>query len=257
VSKHSKYVSHREQKIKQVSKNTLYDLQKNIRWGNCIAMGRHSGSRNSDFEQTRKALLSAVRGKLRANGGLKTNFQDLAFTAGVSTTTLRHYFGSRQGLVKAILEHDLSEGAPYLLSAATQGPLTLRESLEEFAMNLRMGFEFGALRSHELGLSEGLGDQLVGPAYLANILEPTIFATESRFSRLIAAGTMPPCDVRIAALSFLSPLLLAVIHQNSLGGVEMRHLDLETFSQEHIERFLKAYSTPLTKSLITPPQPSH
>ena len=199
-------------------------------------MGRHSGSRNSDFEQTRKALLSAVRGRLRADGGLKT---------GVSTTTLRHYFGSRQGLVKAILEHDLSEGAPHLLAAATQGPLTLRESLEDFAMSLRMGFEFGVLRSHELGLSEGLGDQMVGPAYLNNVLEPTILATESRLSRLIAAGAMPPCDVRIAALSFLSPLLLAVMHQRSLGGGEVRHLDLETFSQEHIERFLKAYSTPL------------
>jgi AcrR family transcriptional regulator len=215
-------------------------------WVNCTAMGRHSGSRNSDFEQTRKALLSAVRERLRADGGLKTNFQELAVTAGVSTTTLRHYFGSRQGLVKAILEHDLTEGAPHLLAAATQGPLTLRESIEDFAMNLRLGFEFGVLRSHELGLSEGLGDQMVGPAYLNNVLEPTILATESRFSRLIAVGTMPPCDVRIAALFFLSPLLLAVMHQRSLGGCEVRYLDLETFSREHIERFLKAYSTPLS-----------
>ena len=208
-------------------------------------MGRHSGSRNSDFEQTRKTLLSAVRERLRADGGLKTNFQELAATAGVSTTTLRHYFGSRQGLVKAILEHDLTEGAPYLLATATQGPLTLRESLEDFAMNLRVGFEFGVLRSHELGLSEGLGDQLVGPAYLNNVLEPTILATESRFSRLIAVGAMPPCDVRIAALTFLSPLLLAAMHQRALGGCELRRLDMEAFSQEHIERFLKAYNTPL------------
>lgn len=206
-------------------------------------MGRHAGSRNSDFVQTRQALLRAVSTKLRTEKGLRTNFQELAAAAGVSATTMRHYFGSRQGLVRALLENDLATGSPYLLAAATQGPLSLRESIEEFIANLRIGLEMGALEPHLLGLSEGLGDEEVGPAYLDNILEPTIRATEARLSRLIAFGVMPSCDVRVAALELLSPLLMAVLHQKGLGGTKVRPLDLDAFSSEHIERFLKAYGS--------------
>jgi AcrR family transcriptional regulator len=206
-------------------------------------MGRRAGSKNSDFEQARSALLTAVRNKLYSHDGLKTNFQELAKTAGVSTTTLRHYFGSRQGLIRAVLEQDFQDISASLLATATQGPLTLRDSLEEFSRVMRDELLRGGLRSHEIGLGDGLCDKEVGPAYIHNVFEPLVRAMEARFSRLITAKAMGECNTRNAALIFLTPLLLGLLHQHSLGGDTVRPLEFEPFLKEHLDRFIKSYQT--------------
>lgn len=50
--------------------------------------------------------------------------------------------------------------------------------------------------------------------------------------------------LRVAALAYLSPLLVALLHQHDLAGVTCRPLDLEAFLAAHTSRFVRAYGAP-------------
>ena len=118
----------------------------------------------------------------------------------------------------------------------------LRESLPLLLKMILMGLRHGVLDIHAVGLAVGMRDAIVGPAYLQQILEPTLRAVETRLEHHVQSGELQPCDLRIAALSLISPLLLAAIHQNGLGGHAVRALSLDQLCDELASRFIRAYS---------------
>lgn len=191
-------------------------------------MGRRPGSRNADFEATRASLLERIGARLAAEDGLGASLRELAAAAGVSTATLRHYFGDREALVEAYLEHCHRQGARYVAMVATE-PLqedaaaSMRWTLDQ----IRFGLERSPLgRIHAFGLRAGLESPELGPSYLRNLLEPTLRCVEARIERHQARGELQGHDARVLALQLVAPLLLAVLHQRSLFGCEMRPLDL-------------------------------
>jgi len=205
-------------------------------------MGRPRGSKNADFDAAREALLRAARARLIEPGGAGASFRDLAAAAGVSVATLRHYFGSREGLIEAVFAFDHLRGTPYLLEVAT-GPLApLRSSLAWLLARIAEGFRFGKLGEvHALGLAAGLSDRALGPAYVNEILEPTLKAVEARLARHLANGELRSCDLRHAALALIAPALLALLHQGELGGSTCRPLAIDAFLKDHLDGFLRAY----------------
>lgn len=210
-------------------------------------MGRPRGSRNPDFEATRQALILRVLGRLAAPDGAQASFRDLATAAGVSTATLRHYFESRQGVLRAVLAHFHQMGLPYLHRVATEPLLGLRAATRHLIDEVLRGFTHGLTALHELGLSAGMRDAVIGPAYLEQILEPTLRSVEARFERHIALGHMRKTDVRVAAIGLISPLLVAVLHQRSLGGALCRPLDLQHLARLQLDAFLRAYELPVQR----------
>ena len=206
-------------------------------------MGRRAGSRNADYAQTREALLRALKPTLLAPGGAGLSFRELAAAAGVVPTTLRYYFASREGVVIAMLEYLRREGAEFLRMAASRpaGPVeaSLRWFLESTVMAWR---RFSVGGAHALGLSAGLGDGQLGPAYVNELLEPTLQAAEARIARHVAEGELGACDVRHAALELLSPVVLGLLHQDNLLGASCRPLALEPFLEDHLARFLRAHA---------------
>jgi len=207
-------------------------------------MGRPRGSRNPDFEHTRAGLLAAVRKRLDEPDGAHASFRELAAAAGVSAATLRHYFGSREGVIEAALAHSHKLGMPYMLNVAT-GPLgPLRESLRWLLDQFIHGAHTTIVADvHALGLSAGLRDPKLGPAYLNEVLEPSLQAVEARLARHVAQGDLAPCDLRHAAISLIAPVLVATLHQWLLGGKGCRPLDLEAFVRDHLEAFIRAHGS--------------
>ncbi|WP_438008876.1 TetR/AcrR family transcriptional regulator [Sorangium sp. So ce321] len=206
-------------------------------------MGRPAGSRNPDFEATREQLARSALARLMEPGGAGASLRELAAAAGVSVATMRHYFGGREGVVAAALARAHGDGLRYLVEVAT-GPLDpLPRSLGWLLAQVIEGFRRGPLsRLHALGLAAGLGDAALGPAYVNELLEPTLKAAEARLARHVAAGELAPCDLRHAALALLGPLLLALLHQGPLGGRVCRPLDLDAFAATHLDAFLRAFS---------------
>jgi AcrR family transcriptional regulator len=210
-------------------------------------MPRPSGRRNADYDVTRAALLSRLHDALLKADGVRLSFRQMSDAAGVSATTLRHYFQSREQVIAEVLALSHRAGLPYLHAAATQPTEALRPSLTWFLGFVVQGWRAGVSAVHGLGLTEGIGHSALGPAYLREILEPSLQAAETRLARHVAAGELAPCDVRQAAIELIGPLLVALLHQDALGGTRCRPLDIDAFCVEHIERFVRAFAAPASQ----------
>lgn len=204
-------------------------------------MARKTGDRNRDFEKKREQILDALKERLLRDDAPRITMNEMAVVADVSLSTLRHHFGSRSGLYAALLQRYGVIGKRYtdMLSEPPQHPL--RESLAELLRLLLFGLRHGVLDVHAVGLTVGMRDDVVGPAYLREILEPSLQAVETRLSHHVRRGELRPADLRVAALTLISPLLLAAIHQHGLCGQDVRPLSLDALCDELLERFLRAY----------------
>lgn len=208
-------------------------------------MGRRAGSRNLDYDRTRAEIVERLTGHILASGRTSLSFRELASDAGVAPSTLRHYFRDREAVLLGVLErvHDL--GLRHVAEGATAEHGPAPESFRWFLGYLVQGWSRGVGRSHELGLTEGIGDATIGPAYLRMLLEPTLHSAEARIAVHMARGEIGPCDVRVAAMELVAPVVVALLHQQALGGGTVRHLDVQPFLDEHVARFLRAFGPDL------------
>ncbi|MFO1427045.1 MAG: TetR/AcrR family transcriptional regulator [Steroidobacteraceae bacterium] len=223
-------------------------------------MARTAGARNADFEARRSALIAKARERLSLQAGEPPSFRELALAAGVRVATLRHYFGSREQLIKAVFTHYLQAGERHLertRASAAAGSDDLEASLKQFLTRVVQGWNNGFVGSlHRIGLSEGLRNPRTALDYLVDVLEPTLQALEVRLRKDVEAGVIVECDTRHAALMLLSPLLLALLHQNDLGGTRCRPLSLPALIDEHVRVFARAYRvSPPAASGTSQPRP--
>jgi AcrR family transcriptional regulator len=169
------------------------------------------------------------------------SLRELAAAAGVTLPTLAHHFGRREDIIAALLAERGRQGAPYLAEAAMTD-LPFGASIEALvALTLGGLTEGGVAALHVLGLREGLRQGRIGPAYVTAILEPTLVAFEARLALHIARGEMIATDPHHAAIALISPLLIAALHQQELGGAQVRCLDLQALARNHTAAFVRAY----------------
>src|SRR5262245_11058568 len=205
-------------------------------------MGRPAGRRNQDYERARAALGQSARAQVLEPGGAQATRREREQCAGVSVATLRHYCPARESLVEAVLAEIDAEGARYIQAAVNRTASSLEDSLLGFLQGIAVAWKVGAGRAHAFGLTVGLSGPALGKSYVQHLLEPTLRAAEARLARHVADGELPRCDVRHAALELVSPPLLALLHQESLCGVQVRPLDVPGFLAEHVHRFITAHA---------------
>jgi len=210
-------------------------------------MSRTQGSRNAQFTERRQALVAKARDRLSLQTGEAPSFRELALASGVSVATLRHYFGTREALVKAVFEQALQDGQRHLerTRAPEAGAPDLEQSVHGFLSRVVAGWTQGFVGDlHRIGLAEGLRNPHTALDYLNDVLEPTLQALETRLAGLVAQRAIVECDTRHAALMLLSPLLLALLHQRDLGGTRCRPLSIPALIDEHVKVFVRAYRRP-------------
>ena len=177
---------------------------------------------------------------LRADGEPAT-FKDLAAAAMVSPATLKHYFGDRTGVVAAVTEAFAVDAQPHLADmAAVAAGSTVEESLTGVLLGFTQAWrQHGAGTVISGGLAVGLGHHDNGPAVVEKVLEPLLRAMERRLEAHVARGDLPVLPVRESAISVVAPVLLALIHQDGLGGSSCRHLDVEDFTRTHVRTIVR------------------
>jgi AcrR family transcriptional regulator len=168
----------------------------------------------------------------------------MAKAAEVSVNNLRHYFGTREGVLEAVFESMGIAGEPYIRRAIgfTDLPATLglRRLLEEIVAAWTPD-QLGGL--HRSGISEGLGSEELGPAYVTHLLEPTLAVVERMLEIWAERGDVeiPAGQLRSAGLALMAPVILALLHQRGLGGVRCRALDFGEFIEAHVDGFLRGW----------------
>jgi AcrR family transcriptional regulator len=206
-------------------------------------MARTSGSRNRDYDDKRVALLKRLDPRLSDFSQARPSFREMAGAAGVSVPTLRHYFKDREGVVQAYLVWQSGESARYRpLVATTEDRFqdSIRKVLQGAAFGLK---DMGRIRTHVVGLTEGLHNDRVGPSYLQATLEPLLASVEQRLTLHVARGEMRTVDIRHAAVTLIAPLLLAILHQRELGGAAVRLMDFDRFLDDHAAAFVRAFAS--------------
>ncbi len=209
-------------------------------------MARPKGARDADYQQKRAQLLERMIPTIMQRELARPSLRQLAEAAGVTVSTLRHYFGSRAELVSGALELMRAE-ADGRLQTVSQPVGDFETSVRDYVQSLLRAID--APRRVPLGdlfavsLAEGLLDPRIGPSTLGFILDPTLDALAARLQAHLDRGEMRPCDVRAASLMLVSPLLLAILHQNHMGGSDCRPLNLNQTTDEICTAFVAAYST--------------
>jgi AcrR family transcriptional regulator len=212
-------------------------------------MGRPAGVRNAGYEERRRDFAQrAARALLRADGTAAT-FRDLSRSLEVSEPTLRHYFADYEGLVQAAFE-TVREGADHFASELEPlSKLPAREALRGYSTRLVMTFRrFQMGRLFAAALSLGLGHARFGPGFLENFLEPALGHAEALLKALREARQLSPGDDRARALSLVTPMVMALLHQDELGGQRARPLDVDAFVAQHLKTFLVGASPSRTRS---------
>jgi AcrR family transcriptional regulator len=212
-------------------------------------MGRTPGIRNTDYEAKRLAILRALYPSLMTPEGATMSFRAMAEAAGISVPTLRHYFGSREGVVEASLEAASKMGGQEHIERLRSGwsELDLHASLHSALEYIVVGWTcFGVGDLHSFGLSAGLSDESLGIAYISHMLEPMLQALEGRLQRHVERGELALDDPRMATLMLVSPVILALLHQQELCGAQCRPLALDALLEENVYRFVRAYAPPTT-----------
>lgn len=177
----------------------------------------------------------------------RPSLRELAVAAGVSVPTLRHYFGARPQVIDAIFEDCLRLGREGLdAQRSSEKPFdeSVQDYVEALIRALRAKRDVGLGDLIAVSLGEGLIDTAVSPSTLRHILNPTIEALEARLRVHIARGEMIETDVRAAALMLVSPLLLAILHQDQMRGAAMSPMRVEETVLAIGDAFVRAYATP-------------
>lgn len=208
-------------------------------------MPRAKGVKNADYEDKRRELLDRMLPRFARLDLERPSLRQLAAAAEVTAPTLQHYFGDRTGVVAALLEEYRRRGEARLTSVS-QASHPFAASVREFAQSFVFGMQ--ANSQVRLGdvfaatLAEGLADPQISPLALDNIVDPAVDALVTRLAEHRARGEMIETDLRAAALLLLSPLLLAVLHQDQMGGRGTRHMELGRVADEVAAAFVRAYA---------------
>lgn len=210
-------------------------------------MSRPKGARDADYDAKRTGLLRRITARLMRRETARPSFRQLAEAGDVSVPTLRHYFGDRPALIGAILESYLETGRRGL-DAVAEPTGSLETSIRDYCAALLAAMR--APREVRLGdvfavsIAEGLLDAEIGPATLRHIIDPSVEVLRKRLDAHVARGEMIETDTRAAALFLISPLLLAILHQDHLGGHETSPVDLPSAFDSICAAFLRAYAAP-------------
>jgi AcrR family transcriptional regulator len=205
-------------------------------------VARRQGDRNRDFDEKRRAILSALAPRLLEADGPRISLNEMAACAGVSASSLRHHLGDRAEVWAAVIDLHGQQGLPYLSAVRAPTDLPLETSLRTTMAAIAFGLERGLATILANGMAAGVQDPTIGLSYLNHLLEPVLQAMEARLTHHLGRGELGPCDVRLATLGLLSPLVLGALHQRSLGGCDLRPMSLPDLAQEQVSRFLLAYA---------------
>lgn len=205
-------------------------------------MSRTRGSRNADFAESRAVLARRLAARLLEPDGVRASLRELAVAAGVTPPTLRHYFTDRDGAVSAAFAALHAEGAPYLSLVARPPEEPFPASVRFLMGFLLEGLRNGVARQLVSGLAEAGTSPVIGRACVTECLEPTLQAIEARLHAHQRRGEMRAADTRAAALALAAPVVLAMLHQDTLDGAAVRPLPMPVLLEELAGGFVRAYA---------------
>lgn len=199
-------------------------------------MARTKGARNANYEERRRDLARRALEAFIDDNGTPRSFRAIARALETDPSTLRHYFGDADGLFRATFEtlyEDARAFADDVRALLDQPP---EVALLGAAQSLVEGWRIGVGHICHVAMVAGLASPVRGPIAVDTFFEPIYRLTEELVSAYADRGALIVDDPREVSWTLISPVLMALVHQDSLGGGAQHPMDIDAFCERHVRR---------------------
>ncbi|MBW3610322.1 MAG: TetR/AcrR family transcriptional regulator [Actinobacteria bacterium] len=169
-----------------------------------------------DAAATRARILDGALMSFSARGYGATSLDSLAGGLGLRKQTILHHFGTKEGLLMAVVDHSAAElGEALEVALARAGP-----GFDRVEALVRAVFRLAARRPELLGLLREVSR--LGPptaTRLVEVLDPLVVRAGAFLEEEMAAGRMRRHDPRLLLLSVYSTVIGAATEVEVLRAV--------------------------------------
>lgn len=169
-----------------------------------------------DAAATRARILDGALVSFSARGYGATSLDSLAGGLGLRKQTILHHFGTKEGLLMAVVDHSAAElGEALEVALARAGP-----GFDRVEALVRAVFRLAARRPELLGLLREVSR--LGPptaTRLVEVLDPLVVRAGAFLEEEMAAGRMRRHDPRLLLLSVYSTVIGAATEVEVLRAV--------------------------------------
>lgn len=198
--------------------------------------------REKQAHERRLELLSIGLTLFSERGFHGTSIRDIARSARITEGLIYHYFPSKQALLKAIVEHALSD-SDHGVSDSIAADLPIEAALRLLGKNLlsrlRSNKEIFRLMVSESRLFERNGDLF----YPKMIYDTGMRKVAAFLASRMEVGELRPLDPLLAARQFSGSLVAFFIFQEILLGKRVVPVAPEVFLDLAVDIFLKGLQT--------------
>ena len=192
--------------------------------------------------EKREKLLQIAAQLFLENGYEGVSVDEVTRRAGGSKTNIYSYFGGKDGLFVAVVEHLIAVKLQPL-RAIRVSDLSLEEALKEFARTfLHIILDPQILAVYRLIVAESVRFQQVGRVWFAAGPQSTYSAVETYLEAQQRSGRLKPGNPRRAAALFLDMITFDVLHRTLLQvSPRPGQAELEKVVGDAVDTFLHGY----------------
>lgn len=186
--------------------------------------------------QKRQEIIRIAAELFEELGYERTSMSAIAARAGASKATLYAYFGSKEQLLRAILEHDVNEQADRLMHEL------LAEDDLRYGL-IRLGIAYLSRQSARMASIRAVANQPIAQEFYEEVLRPAWQRLAEKFAALMEEGRLEFADPWIAAMRWKGLTEWDIRERHLLSASsDADHQDIVTAAVAAADAFLKIYA---------------
>ena len=168
----------------------------------------------------------------------RTSMSTIAARVGGSKATLYAYFGSKEDLLRAVLDHDVNEEADRLMHEFL-AEKDLRRGL------VRLGISYLTRQPARMASIRTVANQPIAQEFYDNVLRPAWQRLAERFAAMMEEGRLKFADPWVTAMHWKGLNEWDMLEKHLLSAnASSDHNDIVTAATAAADAFLKVYAVP-------------
>jgi AcrR family transcriptional regulator len=189
-------------------------------------------------EEKRQEIIRIAAQLFEEVGYERTSMSEIAARLGGSKATLYGYFGSKEDLLRAVLDHDVNEEADRLMHELL-AEKDLRSGL------IRLGIAYLSGHASRTASIRSVANQPIAQEFYDNVLRPAWQRLAERFATMMKEGRLKFADPWVTAMHWKGLNEWDMLEKHLLcANVGEDHSEIVTAASAAADAFLQVYAAP-------------
>lgn len=189
-------------------------------------------------------ILEAALAVFAEKGFAGARIDDIAARAGVSKGAIYLYFATKQEIFQAAVEDAAARNiAPLAAMARDAHGLTFAQQLDAFADRFAHIVGTPLAGVAKMVIAEARNFPELAKVWHDTVVSRALGALTALIAQAQARGELRPADPRHVAVSFLSPLVVAILWRETFVPVGAQPFDIAALARQHIDSLLNGLKT--------------